>query len=213
MTALTFEIVDASPERFAATPTIVLRLRITGPVDTAVHAIALRVQIRIEPQRRRYEHEEAERLYELFGDTTRWGDSLRPFQWTQVATVVGGFVGRTDVDLPITCTYDLEVAAAKYFHALEDGDIPLLLLFSGTTFAKTGAGFAVEPIAWHDEAVFRLPVRLWRETMDLYFPNSGWVRVHRETLNALAAFKARRALPTWDHTFEQLLKEAGEDTP
>jgi hypothetical protein len=88
----------------------------------------------------------------------------------------------------------------------------LLLLFSGTTFAKTGAGLAVEPIAWHEEAVFRLPVRVWRETMDLYFPNSGWVRVHRETLNALARFKARRALPTWDHAFEQLLKEAGEDT-
>src|SRR5205823_524054 len=125
----------------------------------------------------------------------------------------GGFVGTTDIDLPITCTYDLEVAAVKYFHALDNGEIPLLLLFSGTTFAKTGTALAVEPIAWHEEASFRLPVSVWRDTMDRYFPNSGWVRVHRQTLDALARFKAQRALPTWDHAFEQLLEEAGEAAP
>ncbi len=212
-TALTFAVVGARPERYAAVPTLVLTLRLTETSGAAVHAVALRAQIRIEPQRRRYEPAEAERLYELFGETPRWGDSLRPFQWTQVGTVVGGFTGQTDVDLPITCTYDFEVAAAKYLHALDDGEIPLLLLFSGTTFAKRDAGFAVEPIAWHEEASFPLPVHVWRETMDLYFPNSGWVRVRRETLDALTRFKGDRALPTWDLAFEQLLKEAGEEMP
>jgi hypothetical protein len=35
--------------------------------------------------------------------------------------------------MPVTCTYDLEVVAAKYFYALEDGEVPLEFLFSGTT--------------------------------------------------------------------------------
>jgi hypothetical protein len=211
MTALTFAVVDARPEQFAAVPTISLRLRLTETSGAAVHAIALRTQIRIEPQRRRYHAAEEERLYELFGETPRWGDSLRPFPWTQVATVIPGFAGETEVDLLIACTYDFEVAGAKYLHALDDGEIPLLLLFSGTTFAKNGVGFDVEPIAWHEETTFRLPVRVWRAAMDLYFPDSGWVRVRRETLDALTRFKGARALPTWDLAFEQLLKEAGEE--
>jgi hypothetical protein len=115
------------------------------------------------------------------------------------------------IDLPIQCTYDFEIAGTKYLHALDDGDIPLVLLFSGTAFTRGDAGFNAAPVAWHEEASFRLPVRVWRDVMDLYFPNSGWVRVSRETLDALTRFKASRALPTWDHAFEQLLKEAGED--
>ena len=47
--------------------------------------------------------------------------------------------------------------------------------------------------------------------MDLYFPNTGWLRLRRETLDALQRYKSGRALLTWDETFELLLKEAGED--
>ena len=67
------------------------------------------------------------------------------------------------------------------------------------------------PVAWHEDATFRLPVELWREMMDRYFPNGGWVTVSRPVLDSLARFKARRALATWDQTLEVLLKEAGED--
>ena len=45
--------------------------------------------------------------------------------------------------------------------------------------------------------------------MDLYFPNTGWLRLRRETLDALQRYKTERALLTWDETFERLLKEAG----
>jgi hypothetical protein len=45
--------------------------------------------------------------------------------------------------------------------------------------------------------------------MDLYFPNSGWIRVQRDTLDSLQRFRAYRGLPTWDQAFEVLLKEAG----
>ena len=211
MTNLALEVIDARPEPHAAVPTIMLRMRIAETTGATVHAIALRCQIRIEPQRRRYTADEEARLYELFGETPRWGDSLRPFLWTHVATTVTSFRGTTEIDLPIVCTYDFEVAASKYLHAVEDGEIPILLLFTGTVFTKGQSGFAVEPVAWDLEAPFRLPVAVWRDTMDLYFPNSGWIRVSRGTLDALQRYKSGRALPTWDQAFEHLLKQAGED--
>ena len=81
MTSLAFQVVGARPEPHAAVPTIMMRLRVSEATGTEVHALALRCQIRIEPQRRRYGADEEERLYELFGDTPRWGDTLRPFLW------------------------------------------------------------------------------------------------------------------------------------
>ena len=99
-------------EPYAAVPTIVLRLRITEPTGTPVHAVALRCQIRIEPQRRRYDHDEEDAPRRAVRRTAAVGpDSLRPFLWTHVATTVTGFNGATEIDLPVTCTYDFEVAA------------------------------------------------------------------------------------------------------
>jgi hypothetical protein len=211
MTSLGFAVVGAEAEPHAAVPTIMLRMEVSESDGGSVHALALRCQIRIEPQRRRYVPEEEERLYELFGETPRWGDSLRPFLWTHVSTTIAGFDGRAQFDLPVECTYDFEIAGSKYMHSLGDGEIPLLLLFSGTVFTRGASGFAAEPLSWTSEASYRMPVSVWRQMMDLYFPNSGWLRVRRDTLDGLQRFKALRALPTWDQAFEQLLKEAGED--
>ncbi len=61
-----------------------------------VEAIALRCQIRIEPARRRYADDEAERLNDLFGETQRWADTLKPLQFTNVSIMVPGFTGSTD---------------------------------------------------------------------------------------------------------------------
>jgi hypothetical protein len=210
MTALGFAVLDARPEPHAAVPTIMFRLRVTERSQAVVHALALRCQIRIEPQRRAYDPDEEACLYELFGETPRWGDSLRPFLWTHVSTTVAGFTGSTEIDFPVECTYDFEVAAAKYLHALRDGEIPLLLLFGGTVFTRGNTGFAVERVAWDQEASFRLPVSVWRGVMDLYYPNSGWLRVSRDTIDRLQRFKAERALMTWDQTLEHLLKQVGE---
>jgi hypothetical protein len=213
MTDLRFEVLDATTERHAAVPTIVLRIHLEEADRRRVHAAALRCQIRIEPQRRRYSEAEEERLYELFGDPPQWGNSLRPFTWTHVSTTLGGFDGVLEFDLPVECTYDFEVAAAKYLHALGDGEIPLVLLFSGTVFTPGTSGFAVEPVSWSSEASYRLPVAVWRSTMDTYYPGGAYIRLGRETLDDLQHFKARRGLPTWDQAFTQLLKEAGEDRP
>jgi hypothetical protein len=209
MSELTIEVIDARAEPYAAVPTLLLRLAITEPSGDPVHAIALRTQIQIEPQRRRYTKDEEARLLELFGEQPQWGESLRPFLWTHASTMLTGFTGRTEVDLPVACSYDFEVAAAKYLHSLSDGEIPLALLFSGTVFARRDGVVSVQPVAWHVEANYRLPVKVWRDLMDLYFPNSGWIRLRRDTIDALTRYKAQRAIPSWEDTFELLLKEAG----
>jgi hypothetical protein len=206
-----FSVLGARVEPHAAVPTLMLRIGVAEPARRRVHALALRCQIRVEPAQRRYSAEEAGRLYELFGETAQWGDSLRPFLWTHVSTVLTGFDGETEIELPVACSYDLEVAATKYMHGIGEGDIPLTLLFSGTVFAPGQNGLVAEPVSWDREARFRLPVALWREMMDRYFPNSGWLRVQRETIDELMRFKVERGLLTVDQALEQLLKEAAAE--
>ena len=76
---------------------------------------------------------EEARLKDLFGDTMRWADTLKPMQFTNVSTMISSFSGSTEVDLPVNFSYDLEIGSARYFASLEAGEIPLLLLFSGTS--------------------------------------------------------------------------------
>jgi len=211
VSAIDFAVTDVQPKRHAAVPTLAATLHASVPAGEIVHSIALRCQLRIEPQRRRYAADEQAHLVDLFGETPRWGDTLKPFLWTHVTAMVPGFTRETDVELLIPCSYDFEVAASKYFHALGDGDVPLLFLFSGTVFAQGDGGLRVTQISWDREARWRLPVRLWRELMDLYFPNSGWLRLGRDTLDGLVRYKARHALPSWDDVIAALLRQSGDE--
>lgn len=213
MTRLSFAVVGARAEPYAAVPTLMLRLRVTEETGEKVHALALRVQVQIEPRRRHYGAGETSRLFELFGEPQRFGDTLRTLLWTHVSLVLPGFAGSTEVDLPIVCSYDFEVAAAKYLASLEDGDIPLLLLFSGTVFVQGESGFGVAPVAWDQEAAFPLPVAVWRGVMDRYFPNSAWIRLDRDSFQALYRFKSERSLPTWEAAVEELLQDVAERKP
>ena len=213
MSELVFDCIDAVAAYDAASPTIVFKLRISETTGERVNAIALRCQIRIEPLKRRYSDEEGERIGDLFGDRSRWGDTMKPMQFANVAQMVPTFTGSIDVDVPVPLTYDFEVATSKYFHGLDDGDIPFILLFSGTTFLKGETGFSIEQIPWHKEALYRLPVAVWREAMDVHFPNSAWIRVQPATLDALTQFKSKLTIPTWDDTIEALLRQAGEPGP
>jgi hypothetical protein len=118
---------------------------------------------------------------------------------------VRGFTGSAEIDLPIELSYDLEVAVGKYLHALRDGAAPLLLLFSGTVFHQTPAGLQVEQIPWDREAQFDLPVAVWKAALDSHHPGTGWLRVRRDTIDALHAYKTGHGLATWDETLVQLL--------
>jgi hypothetical protein len=205
MPELAFDCIGAESDPYAAGPTLKFRLRVAETTGERVHAMALRCQLRIEPQKRRYTDDEAAQLDGLFGDRSRWAETLRPLQFAEVATMVPGFRGSSEVDVPVPCTYDLEIAATSYFHALDEGEIPLVFLFSGTVFLRGDNGFSVAQVPWHKEASYRLPVREWRAMMDRFFPNSGWLRLGQDTLEALAHYKNAHALPTWEQTITSLL--------
>lgn len=208
MPELTFTCLDVTAERYSAGPSLTFRLRIDAAEEQRVRAIALRCQIRIEPQRRGYGTEEADRLVELFGERGRWGDTLKPFQFAHASTVVPSFTGSVEVEVSVPCSYDMEVATGRYFHALADGEIPFLLLFSGTIFGDAEKGLWVEQVPWHSECRYRMPVTVWREMMDNHFPGSGWLMLRRDTISALAEFRAGRALPTWDDAVLAVLDAA-----
>ncbi len=211
MSELVFDWVDARVEPYAASPTLQFRLRIAELTGVRIHTIALRCQLRIEPIQRQYTDAEGDRLVDLFGERPRWADTLKPMQLAMVPVLVPGFTGSTEVEVPVSCSYDLELAAVRYFDALDLGEVPLLMLFSGTIFTNGLGGYAVEQVPWHAEARYRLPVALWRELMDRYFPNSAWLRMHRDTLAALARYKSDRAIPTWDEVLLRLV--AGASAP
>jgi hypothetical protein len=210
MADLVFDCVGAAAERYAVVPSMTLRLRIAETTGARVDAIALRVQIRVEPHRRRYSAAEAQRLHDLFGDPDRWAESMKPLQFITVSTMVPGFTGSIEHGLPVPCTYDLEIASTRCLAALDDGTIPLLLLFSGTIFAVRDGKLTVQQVPWSSETAFGLPVGVWRETVDLHFPDSAWLRVRRDTLDELQRFKSRNALPTWDSTLTALLQRVRE---
>ena len=210
MADLAFDCIGARPEKFALAPSMSLSLKIAETTGQRIDAIALRCQIRIEPAKRRYTKAEAERLNDLFGDTERWADTLKPLQLTTVSTMVPGFNGSVEIDLPIQLSYDLEIGSTRYFAGLDAGEIPLLLLFSGTVFGSADGKLAVQQVPWSKESQFRLPLSTWREAIDAHFPDSAWIKMSRSTLDELLKFKTRRALPTWDSTLSALLEHAAD---
>ena len=213
MPDLNFEVVDAEAPAFAAVPTLIFKLRIENAIrQENIHSVVLRCQIQINVTRRRYSAEAQARLLEVFGEPKRWGETLRPLLWTHTSTVVPQFSGSTIVDLPVPCTYDFEVVGTKYFDALGEGEIPLTFLFSGTIFYEGEEGnLQVGQISWSKEATFRLPVALWQEMIERYYPNSAWIRVQKDVFDQLYQYKATRSLPTWEEVFVQLLQASDEE--
>jgi hypothetical protein len=173
----------------------------------SIHTVALRCQIQIETTRRRYAPQEQERMLDLFGPPDRWSQTLRSLLWTHASVVVPGFEGAsTVIDLQVPCTFDFNVAATKYFDGLTDGEIPLHVLFSGTVFyAPQDSPLQVAPISWDQEARFRLPVKVWREMMESYYPNSAWINLRKDIFHRLYLYKMQHGIPTWEQALEQVL--------
>lgn len=191
--------------KLAAAPTLAFKLRITDRTAEAIHSIMLRCQIQIEATRRSYGPGEQARLLDLFGPPDLWGRTLRSTLWMNTSLVVGSFTGSTVADLPVACTFDFNVAATKYFAGLDDGDVPLSLLFSGTIFFDRAGMLQVSQIPWEKEANCRLPVRTWREMMDLYYPDSAWLCLRREVFQRLCDYRRRHGLTSWEETIASAL--------
>ena len=213
MPNLSFTVDSAAVVPFAAVPMLAFQLQIKNSIpDEAIHTVALRCQIQIETTRRRYTPTEQEGMLDLFGQPDRWSQTLRSMLWTHVQLVVPGFTGdSTVVDLQVPCTFDFNVASTKYFDALSEGDIPLLMLFSGTVFyAPPDSPLQVAPISWEQEARYKLPVKLWREMMDTYYPNSVWINFHKDVFERLYRYKMQHGIPTWEQALERVLAEEVE---
>jgi hypothetical protein len=212
MPDLHFKIESAESVAFAAVPLLAFRLRVedSSPGE-AIHSIALHAQIQIETPRRNYSSTEQERLVDLFGEPSRWGQTLRPMLWTHADVTVPAFQSYVAVDLRVPCSFDFNLAATKYFYGLSEGDIPLIFLFSGSCFyAGANGGLAMAPIPWSKETRFRLPVSVWREIMDGYYPNSAWLRIRQDVFDRLYQYKSQAGVATWEEALERLLGPARE---
>jgi hypothetical protein len=207
MPDLDFQVESVEAVPFAVAPLLNFKLRVDNSnTDEWIQTVALRCQIQIEPTRRHYNPEEQEKMLDLFGEPERWGQTLKTMLWTHASTVVSPFQNSTTVDLPVNCTFDFNVAGTKYFAGLAGGEIPLLLLFSGTIFyeAEDGA-IQIAQISWSKEAKFSLSVRVWREMMEHYYPNSAWLSLRRDVFEKLQDYKMQRGIPTFEQALEKLL--------
>lgn len=208
MPELSIQVATAKAVPFAAVPTLAFPMEISNAAaDEAIHTIVLRCQIQIEVTRRGYTRREQARMLDLFGKPERWGQTLRNLLWTHTSVVVPGFEGQSTVaDMQVPCTFDFNVAATKYFDGLESGEIPLLLLFSGSVFyATSGSSLQVAPISWNLEARHKVPVETWREMMAIYYPNCVWINVHRDAFERLNQYKTERGIPSWEQALQEAL--------
>jgi len=207
MPDLDFQVESVEAVPFAVAPLLNFKLRVDNSnADEWIQTVALRCQIQIEPTQRQYNGKEKEKMLDLFGEPERWGQTLKTMLWTHAGTVVTPFQSSTTVDLPVNCTFDFNVAGTKYFAGLEDGEVPLLLLFSGTIFYEAEEGaIQVAQISWSKETKFRLPVSVWQEMMEHYYPNSAWLVLQRDAFERLQKYKMQRGIPTFEQALESLL--------
>ncbi len=212
MIDLTFVVQGVVAEPYSVTPQLNARIGVGTGFAGPIQAIALKCQVRIEPLRRPYSDDEATGMADLFGPRERWVNTQRTFLWQHSTTMVQGFSRTTEVSMPLVCTYDFEVAASKYLHALRDGTVPLLFLFSGTVFTPGKRGFSVHQVSWECEARHDMPVSVWHDVTRAHFPNSGWVRLGHDTVTALAAYRSANGMLDFDEAVSALLSDSRRES-
>lgn len=207
MPDLSFRIKDVTALPYAAVPTLSARLSIANADDCErIHSISLNCQVQIQPLGRKYSAEEEARLLDLFGERERWARTMKPMPWIISVLKVPGFTGETELDLPLPCSFDFDVAANKYFYGLKQGQINVTVLFSGTVFHADHAGtLQIAQIPWDREARCAIPVEKWLAAVDEHYPDSAWLRLSRETFDRLYRYKVSHSIPMWDQLLERLL--------
>lgn len=209
--APSFAVLGVESRPRAAAPVLDFELEVTDESGLEVYTIALTAQILVEPARRKYDGPTRELLAELFGAPERWGSTTENLVWTQVDVLVPSFTGRTTFELAVPCTYDLEVAAAKYLYSLPDGEAPLVLHFTGSVFYRGEQDrLQVVKVPWSCSVGHRLPVATWKEMMARHYPGGGWIRLRNETVERLQRRKATRGLRTFEDCVAELLEAAAE---
>jgi hypothetical protein len=205
-----FAITGVAHLAHAAAPTLVFSGTVADASGREIQSLALTVQVMVDPSRRSYDPATRERLAELFGPPATWAPSASGLHLARLTALVPGFTGSAALALEVPCTYDLEVAAAKYFYALPSGVVPMSFHFNGTVYYRGPEGrLQVVPVPWSASARFRMPLAAWRAMIDEHYPGGGWVRLGSETLTALNARRAAHGLPTFDACVAALLEDDG----
>jgi hypothetical protein len=204
-----FTVLGVEAVEHALAPALRFQLHVSDPEGRAIYAIALQTQIQVDPARRSYDALTRERLVELFGAPERWGATTHSFNWARVDCLVPSFTGATSFALEVPCTYDLELAASKYFYSLRDGLVPLSFHFTGMVlYRDQGEQLRVTGVPWSCSARWSMPVEAWKTTMASTYPGGGWIRLSTETLDALQSHKAREGHHSFDATVAELLGDA-----
>ncbi len=212
MPDLNFRVESVAAVPYAAVPMVSFKLRVTNSnAEEVIHSVVLRAQIQIEVTRRHYSSQEQAALRDLFGEPERWSTTLKNMLWTHAAVTIPPFQRETTVEIPVPCTFDFSVGATKYFHGLQEGDLPLNFLFSGTVFYR-GAEDALQvaPISWEKEAKFKLPLKVWRDVIDEYYPNTSWLCLRRDAFERLYEYKVRNGIPSWEEVIERMFASTDE---
>jgi len=209
MCELAFQVRGAEPLRRSVSPAVTLHLEAAcAQPDQAVHAAILNCQVRIEAQRRRYAAAEQAQLRDLFGEPERWGETLRPLLWTNLAVTLPSFTGSLCVDLSLPCSSDLNEVSSKYFHGAENIAVPLTLLFSGTVFFRAANDqLQAAPIPWNTEARFSLAPESWKAAIDLHHANAARLDLRRDVFERLYEYKVREGLATFDDAVQHMIDE------
>jgi len=203
-----FTVVSCASRPYAASPTIDFDVHVTEPTGRQVYVIALTAQIMIEPARRQYDGEARERLVELFGPPERWASTTRSLVWHRADVIVPAFTGSTTFTIPIPCSFDLELAAAKYFYAVPGGNVPIAFNFNGTIHYRADDGrLQMSLVPWSCSAGFEFPAEVWSDVMAYHYPHAKWIAIHDDTLQALQRVKAARGAPTMDSAVAGLLED------
>lgn len=210
MPDLNFRVESASAVARAAAPLMCFRVRVTSNGIEPVHVAALRCRIDIDAGRRSYTAQDRERLQELFGETSRWAETPGSLLWTTAMLVIPAFSGSAVGDLLVPCSFDFNVAATKYFHGLQEGVAPLRFEFSGQVVYESAGGNLESAGISDAQSCFELPISIWTEMMELYYPASVWLRLPRETFDRLYRYKIDAGIPTWEDVFERIVP-AGQE--
>jgi hypothetical protein len=207
MPELSIQIDSAHAVAHALTPTLALRFRVENqPAEERVQSVALTAQVRIDAPLRPYTESEQPGLRDLFGAPARWGRTLKSLLWTHIQTTVPAFEGSAEGELLLPCSFDFNLATTKYLHALEDGVVPLSLLFTGSVFYAGAEGaLQIAPLPWTLEARFSLPVAIWKQVIELHYPDTAALWLRRDAFDRLLRFKEARGLASFEEALELLL--------
>ena len=165
------------------------RLRIEGVGAAPVRSILLDVQIQIAARRRSYDGVEAPSGCSSCSEPRSAGaTTLRTLPWTRTTLVVPPSQAPPRSSLELVCTYDLEVTAARYLHALRDeGECRSSSCSAARCSTPAASGqLQTARIAWDREAEYGLPVAVWREAMDRHFPTAPGCASSQEQLRPAA---------------------------